>query len=292
MGNTQLATIETTMKALAFNGEEIQFIKDKYAPNATELEFKEFIALCQMAGANPMLKEIYFIKYGSGENAKATIVKSYLFKIKQANATGLFQGFTNPEYLDDEGHWLDAWPWDTKQRAPLACRVGVRRKDWQHPQYATINWRDRVKNQAEWNNQAVHMLTKCTESAALDLAFGSLIGMPILEEVEEVPEPAWTNDPAKSKIDNAIDAGRAAKDRHTEKAALQNGDLKPEKITSDQAAKLKDLWEILDYDAGMRVKFTMREIGKSKGFTAGDADRMIAVLEAELKAKDSDAGEA
>ena len=282
----QLATIETSMKALAFNSEEIQFIKDKYAPNATEIEFKEFIALCQMIGANPMLKEIYFIKYGSGDQGKASIVKSYLFKIKQANATGLFQGFTNPEYLDDKSNWLDAWPWDTTQRAPLACRVGVRRKDWQLPQFATINWRDRVKNQAEWKNQAVHMLTKCTESAALDLAFGSLIGMPILEEIETLPEPEWTNDPAKTKVENAIDAGRAAKEALTEKNNFKAGDLKPEKITPDQAAKLKDLWEILDYDADMRVKFTIREIGKSKGFTVSEADQMVAALEAELKARD------
>lgn len=226
---TDLVKLSDALQKIEFNGDEIAFIKDKYCPNATEMEFKEFVAICQMIGANPFLKEIYFIKYGKGENATANIVFSYHYMIKKAEASGLFQGFTEAEYFDpDADKWVKVWT-DLK-RFPAACRIGVYRKDWPEPRYGQVLWRERFKDQSEWKKQPIHMITKCVMVHVLRLYFSEIAaGMMIREEMVQTPPGQWT-DGTEEDLKATREASQRVEDERVQRDGKRN--LSKERMTT------------------------------------------------------------
>jgi len=180
-----------------------------------------------MHGANPMKKQIYFIKYGEGDKARATIVFDYKFKIAKAEATGVFAGFTEPTWYDENGKEYNIWPFDPKTKAPFACKVGIRRKDWAEPMYVTLYLHERMKlwngkPQAEWGNQPMHMLEKCVKSKALDQAITETAGLIIREEVAADPPPDGEWQPPAT----FAEAADSARTRSEATKRARTGDLR------------------------------------------------------------------
>ena len=218
----ELATIETKMKAIEFTSDELSFIKDKYAPNSTDMEFKEFIALSQMYGANPLKKQIYFIKYG---NQTASFVFDYKFKLQKARKAGTIKGFTDLTWYDKDGKAFKVWPHDATKTPPYFGQIKVFINGCAEPVEVSLYWSERFKNQAEWKNQPLHMMEKCLISKAADLYEESVAGMNIYEEIVETPHGQWvpgsgTNEDFKKHIN---DKARAIDDRNRARA----GDIEP-----------------------------------------------------------------
>ncbi|MFH1788039.1 MAG: recombinase RecT, partial [Candidatus Altiarchaeota archaeon] len=74
------------------NGQEsiipVEEVKKYIAPTATDAELWLFMGLAQAHGLNPLKREIHFVKYGTGEGAKANIIIGYEVYLKRAMATG------------------------------------------------------------------------------------------------------------------------------------------------------------------------------------------------------------
>lgn len=287
MTEKALAVIETTMKALSFTSDEILFIKEKYAPNSTDLEFKEFVALCQIHNANPLKKEVYFIKYGDGANAKSSIVFSYHWLLTRAAGTGIYRGLTDALYADEKGEWHSLWLDPVKM--PIACKIGVFTKGADRPTYATVYWKERAKTQAEWKNQPLHMLMKCAAVAALKLVIPDMSGLYIREEMlDDLPAGEWTNG---KTIEDAIEAGKAAKEHNEEKKRFKSGDLRDKGDVEVSPADTKRINAMMK-DLGVKSRVAaineilkacdMPTVEKFEQLTADGAKAVIHALTAQL----------
>ena len=107
-----------------------------------------------------------------------------------AERTGLYEGFTAPEFTGDGKTWVQAWIW---AQPPAACRVGVRRKGWPEPVYFTASYqefapRDRkgeVQN-GPWRTSPANQLSVLCKRHALREAFPAEFGaLAALEDAEE-----------------------------------------------------------------------------------------------------------
>lgn len=225
---TQIAIqkkVRLGLESLDLTDQEVKaFFIEKYAPGATDIELAEFISKAITDQAVPG-EDIYFIKY---KGSPASIQYSINWMTRKANETGDFVGFTDPEYQDKDGIWSRFW--ESKTNAPHACRIGIIKRNTDKIGYSTVRWDERAKNQAEWktNKQPVHMLTKCAKAQALrDAGFKGCSGKYVAEE-HQPPierEGKWENDPDKSPVENAIEAGRAAQERVEEEGLYRRGDL-------------------------------------------------------------------
>lgn len=230
-----LKTIETSMKAIDFTSEELTFIKDKYAPDSTEMEWKEFIALCQMHGASPMKKQIYFIKF----KGKANIVFDFKFKLQKAMEAGTIKGFTKPTWYDKDGKAKVVWAADAtkEQTAPFFAEIGVYLNGNDFPIPVTLYWSERCKYMNEWLKQPLHMMEKCLISKAADLYAAEVSGMHIYEEIVETPHAKW--DDIEGTVPGRVkEVADSARDKQRAKA----GDLTPAdevKIDAGDKSELK-----------------------------------------------------
>jgi len=213
------------------NREVVDFIKLKYAPEATDMELTEFLVQCKLNDANPARSEIYFIKYKG--SAAGSIQYSINWMVRKANESGMFAGFTLPEFRDINGVWhKDVWDYpDGKNKFPTHCKIGVIRKDYPEPVYGIVSWKERFKDQSQWkaDKQPIHMIVKCAKAEALrGTGIKGITGIYITEEMHrDTPDGEWVPDPSKSNVDNAVEAGRAAKKREAEKQRFRNqGDLR------------------------------------------------------------------
>ncbi len=241
-----LATIETTMKSIEFTSDELKFIREKYAPNATDLEWKEFIALCQMYGASPMKKQAYFIKYG-GEKPKASVVFDFKFKVQKAKEGGRLLGFTRPLWYDQEGRQFHVWPHDATKTPPYYGEIGCRIEGMDEPEIVGLYWRERFKSQGEWKKQPMHMFEKCLKSKGADLIEEAVSGMHIVEEMMTDEPGQWDNNPDRPISEKVKEVREVAEEKKRNRA----GDLRPNHALKVDAADKANLLGALK-DLGLK----------------------------------------
>ena len=215
------------------------YIKDKYAPKSTDMEFIEFCNVAKMSDANPFLKEIYFIPY---EGHPGSIQFSIHWMIKKAHETGVFRGFTLPMYRDKNGTWWDeVWPPEAEGDVPTHCKIGVIRSDHTEPLWGIVSWAERAKYKSEWkaDKQRIHMITKCAKAEALRCAVPGLSTVYITDEMHRDDVGGWTHDPERPAGQQMIDAGREAKKRMEFRQGITDPDAEP--IKPDKRETIKRL---------------------------------------------------
>lgn len=162
--------------------------------NVTDQEVMYFRALCQANRLNPYIKEAYLIKYGS-QPAQMIVSKDVFFKraIEHPCYNGFESGIVvekeNGDIINRQGHI-----YGSKDRI-LGAWCRVYRKDWEHPVYQEVNFKEYVGRKStgeinsQWATKPATMITKVAEATALRKAFtDSLQGMYIEEENYEVQE--------------------------------------------------------------------------------------------------------
>lgn len=200
------------------------FIKDKYAPGSTPIEFEEFCQVARMADANPVLREVFFIKY---KGSPGSIQFSIHWMIKKAEETGIFRGFTLPIYRGHDGIWYDVFiPGKAAGQAPTHCKIGVIRSDHPEPVWGIVSWAERAKSQAEWKNQPLHMIAKCAKAEALRSAIPGLSGRYITDEMH-LDDTGRHHDPERPLTEQAVEAGQSAKERDEFKQGVTDAGAAP-----------------------------------------------------------------
>lgn len=113
----------------------------------------EYAALvCQRTGLDPWKKQIYFW-VDKGKVVAQTGVDGF---IAIAESTGLYEGMIGPLFCGKDGQYTDTWLDDAP---PVACKVGILRRDYREPQWTVCRYVEFVrKSNSNWLTAPVHML--------------------------------------------------------------------------------------------------------------------------------------
>ncbi len=193
--------METTLQKTSSNGiqtwtpDQVQLIKNTVAKNCTDDEFKLFAYTANKYGFDPLIKQIWCVKYG---NEPASIFTGRDGFLHKAHESGQFNGMRTPVRVEPVpftkkikkkgyGGKQDEWI-DFKKESQLVATCIVYRKDMEHPIEVEVWEEEYSSGQSNWAKMPRTMITKVAESQALRRAF-DISGI-YSEEEGAVMEPA------------------------------------------------------------------------------------------------------
>jgi len=144
-----------------YNSKEIELIHNMYAKNSTEEEFKLFLYTANKFGLDPLLKQIWCVKFAN-QNAQIYAGRDGFLEI--AHRSGQFNGL------------------ESGMKDNNTAYAKVYRKDMDNPFYVEVDMSEYSTNQALWKSKPKTMLQKVAESQALRRAF-SITGIYSPEEM-------------------------------------------------------------------------------------------------------------
>ena len=149
-----------------FNEEQIALLKARKAPNATQAEFQQFLYMSQITQLDPMLNEIWLVKFG---DSPAQIYAGRDGFLKIAHRSGHFDGMETIVHYD-------------KDEKPMSATCIVWRNDMTHPFTANVLFREYNTGKNLWASKPAVMIGKVAESVCLRKAF-SVSGIYAPEEM-------------------------------------------------------------------------------------------------------------
>lgn len=163
-------------------------IQKQIAPNATKEELELFFMMAYRTRLDPLMKQLYFIKYGKGERASVSYVTSIDGYRIIAHRTGLFDGIDEPIYKS-VGNRLHS------------CTLRVYKKGCKHAFAATVKFTEYNTGKNLWAKMPETMLAKVAEAHALRKAFPQdLSGIYTTDEMEQAkPAQVVSGKPAPAK---------------------------------------------------------------------------------------------
>jgi len=149
-------------------------IKEQIAPNATNQELDLFFMMAYRTKLDPLLKQLYFIKYGQGDRAKVSYVTSIDGYRIIAHRTKQFAGIDEPVYKY------------TKKGDLYSCTITVWRKDSDRGFSATVALKEYNTGKNLWVKMPLTMIAKVAEAHALRKAFPhDLSGIYTTDEMDQ-----------------------------------------------------------------------------------------------------------
>lgn len=177
---TQLTKVEETKPAEIVDGQLIltnkhkELIKNQIAPTATKEELDLFFMMAYRTKLDPLLKQLYFIKYGKGDRANVSYVTSIDGYRIIAHRTGQFAGIDEPNYKH------------TKKGILWSCTITVYRKDSDRGFSATVHFKEYNTGKNLWSKMPMTMIAKVAEAHALRKAFPhDLSGIYTTDEMDQ-----------------------------------------------------------------------------------------------------------
>lgn len=144
--------------------------------DAPDADLAVFLHQAQRTGLDPFARQIYMIgrwDNRSGKNKYTIQTGIDGFRIV-ADRRPEYGGQVGPEWCGEDGVWRDVW---TARTPPAAARVGVIRRGWERPIYATALFREYAGYTGKgdltkmWSEKGTLMIAKCAEALALRKAF-------------------------------------------------------------------------------------------------------------------------
>lgn len=171
---------------LEFSDEQVQLLRDGYAPGASQIEFRMLLEVARLRRLNPFLKQIHFVKRRSKDTRTDQWVETWTSQVSIdglraiAQRTGLYDGQDEPVFERD------------KEGLILSAKVCVYRKDWSRPAVGVARWSEYVQTTRDgkptkfWDTMPHVMIGKCAEALALRKAFPEdLAGVFTDEEMQQ-----------------------------------------------------------------------------------------------------------
>lgn len=158
---------------IIFTPKHLQLIKDQIAPNSTKEEFELFIMMARRSRLDPLLKQLYFIKYGNSAPSYVTSIDSYRII---AHRTGSFAGVDLPEFTYD------------KQGKITHCSITVYKlvQGQRFGFSAKVKFSEYTTGKNQWLSKPETMIAKVAEAHAHRKAFPQdLAGIYTTDEMEQ-----------------------------------------------------------------------------------------------------------
>lgn len=293
----------TLAKKTDLSPEQIDLIKKTVAVGTTDNELHLFLYVAKRTGLDPLVRQIHCVK--REKNVKLTNggwTKESVMTIQTgidgfrviAERSKKYLGQTKPEYEYDD------------QDNPISCTVGVFKKGFDQPIYATAFF-DEYAQSYEKNGQKVYgpmwqrmprlMIAKCAEALALRKAFPQdLSGIYTTEEMAQADSgpvvAAVTQEPQVSEADRKFDASLTASATPavapTPPAAPVSSEPKPASVPVKPISRggqlMKDgMTGSTPPTASDRQKKFITDLAVSRlGADANDADDLIKKINAEM----------
>lgn len=173
---TNLPARRDTTETVVWSPDELEVIRQRVAPGASDAELAHFSYECAERGLSPFRGEIYGIMRWDSRAKRdvLTIQVSVAGRRTIAERTGLYGGQSAPLWCGPDGQWREVW---LDANPPAACKVEVFRKDFDQPvpgvaRYASYVQLDQNKQpRGLWKTAPDYMLHKAAEAAALKRAF-------------------------------------------------------------------------------------------------------------------------
>lgn len=201
--------------------DEIDVIRQRVAPGATDLELAHFAHECAHRGLDPLAGEIYGImRWDSKAGREVLTIQVSVAGLRTiAERTGLYGGQDPPLWCGPDGQWREVWLEGTP---PAACKVAIYRKDWDVPcvgiaTYSSYCQLDKNKQpKGLWRTAPDYMLHKAAEAAALKRTFPDQMTaagintreIPAQSRISMEARRAGLNDDARHELVERVTGGR------------------------------------------------------------------------------------
>lgn len=135
-----------------------------------ESDAERFLHICRAFGLNPFKREIYLVPYGK----EANIIVGYEVYLKRAERSGKLAGWR-------------VWTEGKISDGSLKACIEIRRKDWEHPFYHEVWFREYARGTQIWKEKPITMIKKVVIAQGFRLCFPEeLSGLPYTAEEIEV----------------------------------------------------------------------------------------------------------
>lgn len=179
-------------------------IKEIFAPNLTETEFKAFVGLGKGTGLNPFLKEIYAVKYDKTKPATFIIARDGYRKSSQAHPDYDYHRtsaiYSNDTFENDNGKINHKYGYGDRGQL-LGAYCMVKRKSASEPIYVDVPLKEYDQNHSCWRNMKETMIKKVAEAQCLKAAFQELFSGSMSDDEYQVAKTSPKQDSASLKED-------------------------------------------------------------------------------------------
>jgi phage recombination protein Bet len=213
--------------------------------NGSPSEHKYFFELCKAQNLNPLIKEVYFIKYGS--NPAAVVINVDTF-VSRANEYPDYDGYTAGWIVGTEADPKDSHVPFGKLLGAF-CKVG--RKGKSHDVVATVRLDAFDTGKSRWKIDPWGMIQKCAVAAAHRKAYPkAFTGIYEWSEMDQARDGTAKNvtppKPAPKPLDPPPAKAKAFKKKKEEVAepvaeVVADATEQPEVLAEIDAAAQKDL---------------------------------------------------
>lgn len=149
--------------------QQIALVRSIAAPKCTEDEFQLLLYQAKTYGLDPLLKQIWAVKYQEGRPASIFAGRDGFLAI--AHRSGAFNGMESGTRTEADGNVI-GW-------------AKVYRKDMDHPFCVEVSMKEYNRKQGTWLTHPATMIQKVAEAQALRRAF-QISG---IYSPDEMPEP-------------------------------------------------------------------------------------------------------
>ena len=140
---------------IPYTPEQVTLIKNIAAPKCTDDEFKLLLYQAKTYKLDPLLKQIWAVKYTDSKPASIFAGRDGFLAI--AHRSGAFDGMESGFRTTDKGEVI-GW-------------AKVYRKDMSHPFCVEVSMKEYNRNQGTWLTHGTTMIVKVAEAQALRKAF-------------------------------------------------------------------------------------------------------------------------
>jgi phage recombination protein Bet len=173
-------TLRRDEDKIQFTSEEVNLIKQSIAPNLNDAEFAYFIKLSKNLGLNPLLNQVWAVKFG---NKPAAIFTGRDGFLRIAHESGYFAGMRTRALIKNKNGEIVESDISLDDKSLVGAICYVYRTDWKEPLIQAVRLSDYDKGQSNWNKMKEVMIKKVAESMALRKAF-SIYGVYAEEEFD------------------------------------------------------------------------------------------------------------
>src|SRR6056297_668733 len=182
--------------------ERMELVKQKVGNGLTKTEWELFLYMAKLYDLNPLLREIWAIKFN---NQPAQIFTGRDGLLKIAHKSGMFDGMKTMLLVEQNGEAVEVDVAPSKAKL-LGAKTYIWRKDMSHPVEVSVKFSEYDKSNSPkyntWKDKPDTMIKKVAEAHCLRRTF-SIHGLYLPEEFKQAQEDF---DNGRSKNMEALEA--------------------------------------------------------------------------------------